>query len=273
MIIPSLGRATLPRALESLAAGSELPDTVTVVSNEVPGDLDRFGLRVRVLRFDSRHYGYGDRDVVLRRNIGIFSSRCSHVLTFDDDQVAPRHMTRSVFERLAREPVVWGHHRYARMDGCTVAELLDRPAAEGAPREHPPNAWHGWRSCYAGLFAARQGIVTGCGGFDMAFNGRHAGEDQALGRRLALRHGRTSRVFVHEPPFAWHPAEPVPWPPPARSNLCPSGAHDRYEERVGGVTLERCRRCPWQAPAGDEGLFGDSPGIPFDPGLVVVTEA
>src|SRR4051794_1975579 len=92
VVIPSLGRSTLVRTLDSLALGTTRPDCVTIVSNEVGAEVVAAGLDARVVRFESDRYPYGDRDVALRRNVGIFSSRCSHVLTFDDDQIAPRSM-------------------------------------------------------------------------------------------------------------------------------------------------------------------------------------
>jgi len=271
VIIPSVGRPTLARALESLAQGSALPDSVTVVSNEVPPDLASSGLPLRVLGFDSERYPYGVRDVALRRNVGIFASGCAHVLTFDDDQVAPRSMVADVRRLLEAEPVLWGHHRYVAMAGLGVAELLDRPPARGRAREHPPNGWHGWQSCYGGLFAARRDVVEAVGGFDLGFAGRHAGEDQDLGRRLARRLTGRERVYVHEPPFAWHPTAHEPWPP-TRTNVCPSGEHALVPEIVGGARGERCTRCPWfvtaTAPSNDR---GDAPVIRFDPSLVAVS--
>jgi hypothetical protein len=270
VVIPSVGRPSLERALASLAQGSELPDRVTVVSNEPPPGIVANGLPLRFLTFDSVAYPYGDRDLALRRNVGIFSSSCDDVLTFDDDQVAPRTLIADVRSALEREPVVWGHHRYIAMTGRSVASLLDLPPDRGVAREHPPNVWHGWQSCYGGLLAARRAVLEEAGGFDMAFACRHAGEDQDLGRRLARRLRGSDRVFIPEPPFAWHPAEPDPWPATRRRNVCPDGEHDLQPQSFGDARGERCARCPWFTVARPPRR--DDPLLPFDRSLVVVQE-
>jgi len=269
VVIPSLGRSTLVRTLDSLALGTTRPDCVTIVSNEVGAEVVAAGLDARVVRFESDRYPYGDRDVALRRNVGIFSSRCSHVLTFDDDQIAPRSMIEDVRRLLESEPVVWGHHRFLALEELReLADIVDLPPGHGAAREHPPNAWHGWQSCYGGLFAAERAVVEAVGGFDLAFSGRHAGEDQDLGRRLARRLTGRDRVYVHEPPFAWHPTERVAWPAPARRNVCRDGEHRRLLGSLGAAQVKRCRHCPWfvvtSAPRGDDAV------LPYDPALVRV---
>ena len=270
MVVPARRTATIDRLLFGLARGQARPDAVSIVSNEVPSGIETHGLPVRLLRFRSETYPVGDHDVALRRNVGIWSSECSHVLSLDDDLVAPASLVESSLALLRDEPCFWGHHRYIWVDGYGPERLLELPPELGKARESPPNSWHLWLSCYGGLFGFERSLVQGIGGYDLAFSGRHAGEDQALGKRLAARLGESEQVFVHEPPFAWHPADPEPWEPPAWTNLCADG-HELEERRVNGLRVHGCRRCPYFVAAEQEPLFGDEPVLPFDPALVEVT--
>src|SRR5215813_7200767 len=111
------------------------------------------------------------------------------------------------------------------------------PPDAGRTREFPPNAWHSWMSAYAGLFGADRKVLLQVRGFDMIFSGRHGGEDQNLGRRLAKFVDGGSSIFVYEPPFAWHPEENAPWDQPVVSNVC-SGDHQVVIDTRDGI--HRC---------------------------------
>jgi hypothetical protein len=270
VVVPSIRPAGLQWALDSLSRNRHPPDLVTIVTNELDRDLECHGLEVRVLSFSSDRYPVGCCDLALRRNVGIWSSPCTHVMLFDDDHVAPEGLVESTRQRLAERPYCWGHYRFLSFAGRSLNEILQLPPEAGRPRENPPNAWHGYQSCYGGLFAARREVVIELGGFDLLFLGRCANEDQSFGRRLALQVDGTERVFVHEPPFAWHPEERLPYPPPGYTNLC-AAEHDLQDAEVGGVAIVRCRRCPYQRhDDSEETLFGDGVVMPFDPGEVEV---
>jgi hypothetical protein len=271
VVIPAARPATVERALQSLSLGSRAPDAVSIVSNEVEPALRTFGLPVRILRFESVVYPFGVRDLALRRNVGIYASRCSHVMTFDDDQVASRAMLAETVRLLEDEPCVWGHHRYIDFDGWSVEQLVDLAAERGRPREHPPNAWHLYHSCYGGLCAADRELLEEVGGYDMIFSGRQAGEDQQLGWRIAQRRHASDRVYVFEPPFAFHPERMEPWSPPRRTNLCP-GSHRLERVSLAGVEVESCRDCPHFATDIEMNLLSVRPLLPYDHSLVEVEE-
>jgi len=243
-IIPSIRPAALQKAMYSLSKGSLLPNLVTVVSNELNACLPNYGMNVRVIQFRSGIYPIGSHDVALRRNIGIWSSRCSHIITFDDDQVAPVNLIETAVGLFRQKSYFWGHHRYIDFDLHSVDELLHMDPAHGRPREHPPNSCHSWLSCYAGLFGAERDVLLQLGGFDMAFCGRHAGEDQELGRRLARRLDHSDRVFIHEPPFAWHPTTKLPWSSTGYTNLC-GNVHNLFLTQYNEMDVEACRACPY----------------------------
>ena len=269
IIIPAMHPAAcVANVLYSLSRNTVRPDVVSVVSNELDrDDVPSYGLTVRVIRFASEHYLVGERDVALRRNVGIWSSTCSHVLTFDDDQIAPPNLVESSLRLLEQKPYFWGHYRYADFSAHGADELLRMEAARGRPREHPPNAWHQWTSCDAGLFGAERELVQRLGGFDLIFCGRQAGEDQNLGRRLAWHvDHHAERVFIHEPPFAWHPEERIALAKPRYRNLC-SGEHRLIPAWVSHVEVRRCEACPYfEVVTGN--LFSSEAVLPFDPGKV-----
>ena len=153
------------------------------------------------------------------------------------------NLVETSLELLGRHRYFWGHHRYISFSRYRVDDLLALPPARGRTREHPANAWHGWMSCYGGLFGAAKTVVQEVGGFDMIFSVRQAGEDQNLGRRLALGLDGRDRVFIYEPPFAWHPEENLPWAPALYTNLC-AQEHQLSHRDLNGLTLEECSRCP-----------------------------
>jgi hypothetical protein len=270
VIVPTVRPATIGRLLESLALNTVRPDAVSIVSNEVDGSLETHGLDVRLLRFRSEDYPVGDRDVALRRDVGIWSSEASHVLTLDDDVVAPANLIETSMALLAEEPYFWGHYRYISFAGYTLERLVELLPELGRKRESPPNSWHLWMSCYAGAFGAERELVKRVGGFDLAFSGRHSGEDQSLGKRLAAHVAGTERVFIHEPPFVWHPTEPDAWEPPRYSNLC-EGEHDLEEAELNGLPVASCRLCPWFVATDESRLFSGEVFVPYDPAAVDVT--
>lgn len=267
IVIPTLRPQAVLWALESLAAQTRRPDFVTLVTNEIGAPPEMDGLPVRVLQFRSDCYPIGDRDLALRRNVGIFFSRATHVITFDDDQVAPANLVEDSARLLAGASFFWGHHRYIPFTGRSVPALQALSANAGRPREHPPNAWHLHLSCYGGLFGAEANMLREAGGYDMIFCERQAGEDQSLGRRLARMQG-SEKVFIHEPPFAWHPEELLPWSEVRYSNLCQT-THDVVIDVVAGLRIERCKVCP-HLRALDADLLRDDVVLRFDPARVTV---
>ena len=267
VVIPALREETLDDALWSIAHGTVKPALVTIVSNEVAAERETYGLDVRVIRFRSAAYPVGDGDLALKRNIGIWASPCSHVMTFDDDQVAPASLVETTIELLDREAYVWGHHRFVNYGSYGREQLLELGPERGAQREQPPNAWHFWLSCYGGLFAARRTVVLDVGGYDMRFCGRYGGEDQDFGRRLANAVDNRDMIFVHEPPFAWHPTERLGVPPRAWSNLCDE--HRLVAAEIDGVAGSRCSECPYLR-LDDPPKLPDQPLVPYNDRLVAL---
>jgi hypothetical protein len=104
--------------------------------------------------------------------------------------------------------------------------------------------------------------VLRAGAFDMAFSGRHGGEDQDLGRRLAQLVDGSDRVFVHEPPFGWQPARNTAWDAVVDGNVCTDG-HHVTADRIDGVPAHRCTRCPFYWVP-DEALQRAGVRLPFD---------
>jgi hypothetical protein len=262
VVIPALRNPLL--LLESLERQSVPPNWVTIVSNEVVPERE-YSYPLRVLNFSSDAYCYGNRDVVLRRNVGAWSSTADILIFQDDDQVAPRTLIESSLSAIGEQNVIWGHHRFVDcIDDWET--LLDASPETGRPREYPPNSKHAHYSCYAGMLVVRRDYFIRMKGFDMAFLGIHAGEDQDLGRRMLIEQG-VDGVFIHEPPFAWHGLGRGSYLPP-RTNSC--GAHETYLLHVGGRPFEACRKCPYRARA-DDNFDGSHPVIPYDPANVEVT--
>ena len=264
VVVPVRRRgAIVDRVLRSFSRGTMLPAAILLVTNELDRpDLSSYGLDVRLVRFESDTYPIGFNDVALRRNVGIWAASAPYVLTFDDDQIAPRSLLESAAAALANAPVCWGHYRFIDFDAVGFEDILALPPDAGRARETPPNAWHTWRSAYGGLFAADRGLIQRAGGFDMAFSGRHGGEDQDVGRRrAAIVHGG-SAIYVHEPPFAWHPDKPIAWDECRHSNLCP-GEHALGMRRIGGVVAQACYRCPFYLVPHVESA-AVHPQMPFD---------
>lgn len=255
------------RLIYSLASGSRQPDLVTVVSNEVrPTGL--LGMKVRTLRFESEEYCVGEADVALRRNVGIFEAEGDAIVFQDDDQTAPFDMIRHSAERLEADEFFWGHHRFVDYGAWTTEDLIMADPTAGVEREHPPNHDHAWMSCYAGMFGIRTETIRRHQGFDMMFGGRHSSEDQNLGRRLLAERG-TDRVFIWEPPFAWHPLKS---PPRERMATNSCGDHRLDFTTTNGVLFQTCSRCPYYAVAEPKALLGNTVVLPYDPALVHITK-
>lgn len=271
VVVPARRTATVPRLLRALSRGDRTPALVSLVGNEIPESTPTYGLRVRLLRVRSDAYAVGDLDVALRRNVGAWASPCSRLLFLDDDVVPARNTLDHCAALLDREPVVWGHYRYIDFSGVDPVELLDLPPDRGRSREHGVNRWHGWQSCYGGMFGIHTQVFVGAGGFDMVYSGWHSGEDQDLGRRLALNLRGEERIFIHEPPFAWHPVQREPWSDPGWTNLCPGG-HARTERDAGGIRAEGCDRCPWMRTLTEPPKSGRESILPFLADAVAVEQ-
>jgi hypothetical protein len=264
VVIPALREPRL--LLDSLARGERRPDLVTIVSNEVAHvETD---LPVRFLRFRSDQYYYGDHDVVLRRNIGIWHARGDRLVFQDDDQIAPVSMLAAAERVMVLNTVFWGHHRFVDFAEVGPEVLLTMPPDRGRSRENPPNHEHGHWSCYAGMFGGHQAALQEIG-FDMLFLGRHGSEDQNFGYRSMLAQGR-SRIYVWEPPFAWHPLHSPPWPSDRVTNSCEE--HQLAPTMDRGVSFQKCKKCPYRRAEEGTELFLPVAVFPFDPALVEVTE-
>ena len=138
IVIPVLRTRTIGRLLQSLSLGTGRPDAVTLVSNEVPLDVDAFGLPVRVIRFSSDTVPVGHGDVALRRDIGIWASHCSHVVTLNDNLVAAASLVAASRDLLRERPYFWGHHRYVSFADHRVADLVSLPADRAGPANFRP---------------------------------------------------------------------------------------------------------------------------------------
>jgi hypothetical protein len=269
VVIPTMRPESVQRALYSLSKNTTKPDMVTIVSNQISEDIPCHGLKIRLVHFSSSYYPMGHLDVVLRRNIGIWSSSCSHIITFDDDQIAPAGMIQKSLELLSSRSYFWGHHRFIDFSKYCIDEIIQMPPERGRSREHPPNAWHSWLSCWGGLFGADKMLIEKIGGFDMMFSGRHGGEDQNLGRRIAQSIDKSNRVFIYEPPFAWHPEEKIPWSI-GHTNICPSN-HQLSRSSYEGLSIEKCIICPYFRIEGGE-IYRDDTVMRFDPNKVKIKE-
>jgi hypothetical protein len=254
----------LNRLLDSLAACDPLPDQVTIVNNRVQRSDFSQALPLRVLGLESDFYPVGFNDAALRRNVGIWASTAERIIFLDDDLIVPLTFMADVRSVMDGRDYIWGHHRYIDFDQHDLREIASFPPDRGRSREQWIGA-HTWQSCYAGMFVAKRSTLLEMSGFDMQFSMRHAGEDQQLGYRLMKRIGAT-RVMIHEPPFAWHPAGPRIWPEQV-TNLCDyrGEQHDIYHVAEG---VERCRKCPF--------LYYEETTLdlelPFDPDRVRWTE-
>lgn len=251
------------KLLWSLGKQSRPPDQITVVSNEFVKP--PFDVSARILRFTSEDYPYGYRDVVLRRNIGIWESDADAIIFQDDDQIAPRTLIEEMEKLLGESDVVWGHHRFIDFNTHDPALLIDMDPEMGRARENGVNQSHLYQSGYAGCLGVRRDLILRHQGFDMLFLGRHGSEDQNLAKRMC-----GERIFVHEPPFSWHPTEKLDWLP-GPTNTC-TDEHDWEPDVYNDVVFSRCSRCPlWRFADRKEQLFRDEVVVPYEHRLVDVT--
>jgi len=218
---------------------------VTVVSNEAH-PFENYGLRVRLLRFLSETYPIGYLDVALRQNVGIYAAECDTIVIQGDDQIAPHSMIGDVTQNLGE--YLWGNHRLVDFADYNADQIMALDMKDGETREHPtPPFWHGYQSCYGGMFAADTAFIQEFGAFDMAFNGLHGSEDQQLGYRL-MKRAREEKVHIIEPPYSWHSVElkhgdtraRAPWLAP-QVNGCE--AHDLVETTRNSFKYLACTRC------------------------------
>lgn len=274
IVIPTVRQASPERLVWALTKGTVKPDRVTIVSNE----FDTVGLKginygfpVRVLRFSSATVAYGYKDVALRTNLGVWFAESPIAMVQSDDQIPSETMIEDTLRLMAEgRPYIWGHHRFLDFNRYRPGEIPGLPASAGTPRENPiPPAKHGWQSCYSGMLAIETDFFRDVEGIDMAFNCRHAGEDQHLGKRLMLL-DHDDHVLIHEPPFAFiDTAEPEPWRA-TKTNICDH--HDLDLRVIGGAPFQYCGLCPYQVYDGEEAaLFEDRVLIPFDPSAFEVT--
>jgi hypothetical protein len=243
VVIPTT-RPSVDDLIISLMWGSLVPDEIIVVSNEVrphtPG--------VTLVSFDSSTQPYGVGDAGLRRDIGADVASGDIVIFQDDDQIAPTDMVGMAVEIVERDGFCWGHHRFIDFDAHAPADLYDMDPSLGRSRETSPNRWHGWQSSYAGNLAIRRDLFWETGGFDLGYLGYHGSEDQQLGRRLS---GGTFEIYVHEPPFVWHPENDVFHSAP-KTNIM--GAHRMVRTAINGMDFFVCEECPCRKPVDVDSL-------------------
>ena len=264
IVVPSVRQKAPERLVYSLSRGTVKPDLVTIVSNETQ-PFETYGLEVRILGFGSKTVAYGSKDVALRCNIGIWGALLDQVIIQSDDQIASPSMIYWAKRLLDEKDYFWANHRVIDFDAHTVDEIINLDGARNVSRETPtPPARHGYYSCYSGMLGFRRDFMVAFGGIDMAFNGRHGGEDQQLGLRLMKTAGETS-VMIHEPPYGWiHDRKNTPeqWLPQV-TNVC--SAREYEDVFVNGVTFQRCRHCPETLHSGPEDeLFTGRLILPFD---------
>ena len=265
VVVPSVrGVASVNRLLDSIAASHPRPSTVSVISNSVKRSQFTQQLPLRIIKIASDFYPMGAGDAALRRNVGIYNSPADSVVFLDDDLIVPPDIFSHVRDGLEGADYIWGHHRFIDFTAHTPATIAVMPADMGRSREQGIPAFHGWQSCYAGMFAASRQLLRIMNGFDMQFSMRHASEDQHLGRRLLARY-HLDKAWISEPPFAWHPetVEPYDLPP---HNLC--GDHAFYSINYGGRPFTRCRRCPYLMA--DKLSLEPELVLPFEPDRVQV---
>jgi hypothetical protein len=273
VIVPCVRPKALGKLLRSFAQQSVRPTRVTVVTNhEVPSDAHPGDLTVRQLSFTSKEYAIGQSDVALRRNVGLWWAESPTVLFFDDDQLAPGNLIASLpgaLEMFGPGGMVWGNYRYVDWTNWTDAEVRDSPPSAGRAREKP-NVWHRAQSCYGGLFASEAESLRAAGGFDLVYT-VGSGEDQALSMRIAKTVNQA--VWIHEPPFAWHTTERLPYEPDPHANVC-SGEHDLEERHTDERNIFRwvvCKRCPFVNRAQHQSPQPVGPIVAFDRTRVDVT--
>ena len=248
---------------------------VLLVTNDYEAE-ERYRFPVGVARFQPEDQYYGPDAFALVYNLGAWVSLqdryAKHVLFWDDDQLAPKGLMEAVRARLSHAPAVYGNYRFVDFGAHSPEELTEAPASLGASRESPPNYEHLWLSAYSGLSAFESLLYWDVGAFDHIYNGARGRVDQELGKRVAAALHQGDRIFIHEPPFAWHPTSGsrIPCIVPS-TNGC-MDEHELFDDAyaVNGhrIPMLRCRRCNYfrvEEPARNalaEEMRG--PVMPFD---------
>lgn len=267
VVIPAIRQQAVERLVYSLERQTRPPDIISIVSNEV--EPFPSSVKTRILRFDSRIYAVGFKDVALRQNVGIFESESDFILISGDDQIAPPTMIADSLAVLETEPFFWGNHRIIDYGDMTVDAIQALSSNHGLSRENPTNYGHAFTSCYGGMFGIRRYLLWDMGGFDMAYMCRHAGEDQQLGYRLMRRHNENTAI-IREPPFSWMGTGRPPWDPPRVTNMC-RGEHVLSRSFYGGLPFDICLYCPYLVFVGlEKSLLRERPIIPYDHTQVTV---
>jgi hypothetical protein len=271
VIIPQMRPQHLDNLIYSFGK-TGAPDLITLVSNLNLSLRVASPCPIRQLRYETDTYSTGDYTVVLKRNIGAWWAKHENIVFFDDDQLSSNGMLIAFDKLLNTTDIVYGHHRFIDYDSHALDDILDAPPAAGISREHPVNAAHTFQSGYGGLLGIKQSLYLGLGGMDMWWSNVPSHEDQDFTRRMLMAKG-WSTIFVHEPPFAWHPLWgastrlPVTKEP---SNLCNS--HHIVTKTLQGIDYEACTLCPWHAASRIE-MRNATPMMPFNPLRVNVTES
>lgn len=258
VIVPAMRQGNIQEMLYSFSKNTVKPDRITIVSNEISKKPITHGLSIRLIRFASLYYPIGHLDTALRRDIGVWNSESTHIITFDDDQLASVNLIESSIELFRQRRYFWGNYRYLDFSQHSIDEIIHMASTKGRTREVPPNDWHLWQSSYGGMFGAEKALVEQLGGFDLIFCGwKHGGCDQKLGKLLANSFEQTDKVFVYEPPFAWHPESRIEWSPPNYSNLC-SSEHQMVKSAINGINIHQCSACPYFRPLEGELFTGET---------------
>ena len=232
---------------------------------------------VGMVRFHSASRYYGPNAFAATYNIGSWLSYqdhwANHFLWWDDDQIAPKGLFDAVREKLSAAPAVYGNYRMVDFNRYSPEELTDAPVDIGTSREEAPNRNHYFFSAFSGLAAFDTAFYWDVGGLDAIYDGERGGFDQQLGRRVAQAMGTDESVYIHEPPFAWHPTVETRVPSiTPRTNGC-FRKHELYQAchlfQGTHIPILRCANCHYhrlEEPLRTR-LAAEVPGLimPFEP--------
>lgn len=207
-VIPVTRNWFLPLLLRSFErAGAPNGFRVLLVTNDLHELNGRFDFPIGLVRFTSQTQYYGPNALPIQYNAGAWAAGAENILFWDDDQLAPGGLFNSVLDLLERRPICFGNYRFVNFGEFTPEALAHASSSLGISREKPPNHNHGFWSTAAGLIGCKKEFFWMVGGFDHIFSGARTTFDQHFGHRVSLALGDGGRIFVHEPPFAWHPTE------------------------------------------------------------------